>query len=302
MNNPAISIIIPVRNEGARAAKTILSFAAGRSHLFPVEFVIVDDASGDGCCDNLQNLLGRERDAVTIKVIKMAVWRGIPLCRNTGAFAAQAPILFITDANVEACAGWDIPVFRDLLPGRVLCATIADMASSWRGYGCTLHIPSMGTQWLASPDAFGGLVPVAPEAATVIHSKLFRRLGGYDTGMPAYGASEPEFSVRVWLSGAEIVAAPGIVLKHRFRPAAERRPFMKMIEPLLLQNYLRFGLLYLNEPGIVKLMAHYSGQSMCAHFSKALRNLEAGDIWQRRRHLRQQLKYDFGWYSKCFGL
>ena len=297
---PAISIIIPARNEGEMVKKAILSFAAGRSHKFPIEFVIVDDASADGCCHGVQYLLGAEKDAATVTVIRMQQWSGIPVSRNTGAFAARAPILFITDANVEACAGWDIPVFRDLLPERALCGVVADASSAWKGYGCALQMPAMGTQWLPAPGIFGDSVPVMPEAATVIHASLFRRLGGYDTAMPAYGACEPEFSVRLWLSGAQIAIAPGILLRHRFRPQAARQEFLKLIAPVLVQNYLRFGMLYLVGPDLARLMQHYAAHATPAHFRQALHNLEASDVYARREHLRRQLEHGFAWYKERF--
>src|ERR1041385_7656580 len=117
---PAISIIMPARNEGMRVSRDIKSFASGRSALFPIEFVIVDDASEDGCCDELENLLTWEHDAVCIHVIRMEHWCGIPYARNEGAAAAHARILFITDANVEACKSWDRPLFRDFRPEKAV--------------------------------------------------------------------------------------------------------------------------------------------------------------------------------------
>jgi len=299
---PRISIIIPARNEGARVVSAIRSFARGRSHTFPLEFVIVDDASDDNCCAGLENIFDTHRDLVTVKVLRLNVWSGIPIARNRGAFAATAPVLAITDANVVASPGWDIPVFRDLRPRRALCGVIADMASQWKGMGCTLEIPSMGTKWLSASETYNGFIPIMPEAATVIPADLFRQLGGYDTAMPVYGACEPEFSLRLWLSGAEIVAAPGIVYSHRFRPEGERAPFLKQIETVLIQNYLRFGLLYLNSREIVELFSHYASKTSPTHFQRALEAVGRGDVWQRREHLRQNLRYDFAWFRRRFGI
>ncbi|MEP6950689.1 MAG: glycosyltransferase [Ginsengibacter sp.] len=298
---PAISVIMPARNEGSRVAKAITSLASGRSTPFYMEFVIIDDASDDGCCEGLENLLTIERDVASVQVIRIDRWCGIPYARNLGASYARAPILFITDANVEARAGWDVPVFRDLRPGRALCATIADKNSPWRGYGCVLDLASMSINWLPDPHAFKGHVPVSPCTGTVIHSELFRRLGGYDTAMPVYGAAEPEFSVRFWLYGGEIISCPDLILFHRFRPPEERTPFLEQIEFLQTKNYLRFGLLYQDEKGIVRLLDHWS-RAEPNHFSEALQQVEQGDVWERRRHLRESLSRDFAWYTQHFSL
>src|SRR5437868_4360047 len=106
MNQPAISVVIPARNEGIRIARTIESLAARRSQLFPLEFIVVDDASEDRCCSQLEELLAWD-DTISVRVIRLEKWSGIPYARNLGATYARAPILLITDANVESCSGWD---------------------------------------------------------------------------------------------------------------------------------------------------------------------------------------------------
>jgi glycosyltransferase involved in cell wall biosynthesis len=297
---PVISIVMPVRNEGERVAKAILSFSSGRSRLFPMEFVIVDDVSSDGCCNALEELLTLEKDAVRITVIRLDSWSGIPFARNIGAANAQSPILFITDANVEACQRWDIPVFRDLRPKRALCAAIAEKGSSWIGYGCLLDLPTMGVKWLSDPRDLGGIVPVSPCTGTVLPAALFRKLGGYDTAMPAYGAAEPEFSVRLWLYGAEIIICPDLVLTHRFRPSEERRPFLDQIESIQIKNYIRFAMLYLDNNELTDVLNHYSKISPM-QFKKALHELQNDPgLGERRSHLQKELSKDFNWYLNKF--
>lgn len=298
---PAVSVIIPARNEGSRVANAIKSFASGRTTPFQLEFVIIDDASDDGCCVGLEDLLTSEHDAACVRVIKLDRWSGIPYARNLGAAYAQGPILVITDANVEACIGWDLPVFRDIRPGRALCATIADNYSPWRGYGCVLNLSSMIINWLSDPAIFKGQVPVSPCTGTVLYADLFRRLGGYDTAMPVYGAAEPEFSVRLWLYGGEIIVCPDLIFHHRFRPSKERRPFLQQIEFTQTMNYLRFGMLYQDQRGIVQLLQHWA-RAAPKYFADALQQVEAGDVWRRRRHLSESLARDFNWYAGYFGL
>ena len=297
---PMISIVIPVRNEGARIRQAIASFTGGRSRPFPLEFVIVDDASSDGCCADLavSEFAGSE---VIITVIRLDRWSGIPFARNTGAFRAAAPVLLITDANVRATKGWDIPLFREIRPDRALAVTIADEASCWKGYGCLLDLPSMGVKWIRDPGAFDGWVPVASCAGTVIHKALFRKLGGYDTAMPVYGAAEPEFSVRLWLSGATIRNVRDMVFYHRFRPAEERRPFLEHIRLLQVKNYLRFGLLYLNQEDIGAMIRYWEDSNPCC-LSRALYELDMDEIAARRQYLQQRLPYQLYRLTGFFSL
>jgi glycosyltransferase involved in cell wall biosynthesis len=292
---------MPVRNEGARVKDAINSFIDGRSTQFPVEFIVVDDASQDGCCDDLEYLLSADKYFVQVHVLRLNSWSGIPSARNQGAALVRAPVMVITDANVEACAGWDVPIFKNLKPGVVLCATIADIGSQWRGYGCVLDLNSMGVNWSVEPNAFGGYAPISPCTGTVLHTELFKRTGGFDTAMPVYGAAEPEFSVRLWLYGSVIRVCPDLVLMHRFRPAEERRPFLEQIEFIQTRNYLRFGLLYLDEMGIVRLLEHWI-RSANTNVAEALQEVVAGGVWRRRIHLRANLLRSFEWYKTFFGL
>jgi len=298
---PAVSVIIPVRNEGRRVEAAVASIVEGRSRVFPLQIVLVDDDSSDGSCASLPNLYSWSLDHVQLDVIRLPRWSGIPYARNRGVCAARAGILFITDANVRFPPRWDLPIREHIRPNRVLCATIADMDSSFRGYGGTLHIPSMGFDWLGTPTAYGGYVPISPCTGTILSTDLCRRAGGYDTGMPVYGAAEPEFSVRLWLSGAEIVSLPDLVLQHRFRPASERRPFLEAIGAMQVHNYLRFGLLYLDPPRVLQMLQYYASAAPRI-FEKALRRVWAGDVWNRRTLLQSRLPNDFSSFVRRFGI
>jgi hypothetical protein len=142
---------------------------------------------------------------------------------------------------------------------------------------------------------------VSPDAGTILSADLFHSLGGYDTAMPIYGAAEPEFSVRLWLSGAEIVTSPDLVLQHRFRPHGERQRFLAGIRQVQLQNYLRFGMLYLDVPRALQMVRQQAARSPQI-FDQALRSVWASDVWHRRQLLERSLPYQFSSYVTYFGL
>jgi len=298
---PSISVVMPARNEGCRIADAISSIIAGRSERFPLQIVVVDDQSSDGSCASLDASFSSARDLVRVDVVRLPRWSGIPYARNIGAEAARGEILFITDANVRFPLAWDVPVHNHISPMRALCATIADAGSAFRGYGGRLYLPAMRFAWLNDPLTFGGFVPLSPCTGTVLTKDLFRRTGGYDTAMPIYGAAEPEFSVRLWLSGAEIVCVPGLVLKHRFRPASERQPFLEAINFVQVCNYLRFSMLYLDQPMVRRVFRHYRSTNPQI-FQQALRKVWAGDVWRRREVLRRTLPGRFESFAARFGI
>jgi len=300
-DTPFISVVIPVRNEGERLTAAVESIVAGRSCKFPLQIVLVDDCSSDDCCRKFDDVYSWSRDLARVDVVRLPRWSGIPFARNAGAAASAGSILFITDANVVFPRNWDCPIRERITGSRVLCATIGDFDSAFRGYGCTLKIPSMGVSWIRDPRQHGGHVPVAPCAGTILSSELFRRSGGYDTAMPVYGAAEPEFSVRLWLLGAEIVAVPDLVLKHRFKPEHERQPFLDAIGKIQFCNYLRFGMLYLDRPRLTQMLRHYERQSPSL-FAEALPRIVSGDVWHRRELLEKRLPLRFKSFVERFSL
>ncbi|WP_426608812.1 glycosyltransferase [Bradyrhizobium sp. McL0616] len=296
---PLISVVIPVRNEGRRLRSTISSIMDNRSCPFPIQIIVIDDASSDGCCSAALKACSSDRNHASIEIVRLPRWSGIPYARNVGAGLARAPILFMTDANVRFPRCWDHPIRDHIGPGRVICAAIADAESQFVGFGGTLHVPSMGFDWVRTLHPHGNAVPLSPSTGTIIPTELFRRVGGYDTAMPIYGAAEPELSVRVWLSGAEIVCIPGLVLKHHFKSASEKKPFLKTIEPTLVYNYIRFGLLYLDRMRMEQMLTYYSNQFPLL-FKDALRRAWVGDVWNRRSLLERILPRTFADFVRQF--
>jgi glycosyltransferase involved in cell wall biosynthesis len=295
-----VSVIMPVRNESTRLLSAIRSIVDGRSASFPLQIVVVNDCSSDGCCSTLGELRWDPPHNVEVTVVELPRWSGIPYARNVGALRARADILFITDANVHFPQDWDLPIRRHITPDCALCATIADENSSFQACGGLLHFPSMAFSWLGSPAVFGGRVPLAPCTGTILPRSLFCKIGGYDTGMPLYGAAEPEFSVRLWLSGAEIHSMPQLKLMHRFRPSSERQPFLDAIRLTQIHNYLRFGMLYLDRANAMRVVSYYAA-SAPEFIDAALKRVMAGDVWHRRNLLRKRLPLSFESFLKRFG-
>lgn len=294
-----ISVIVPVRNEGERIAAMVRSVIAGRSNTFPLELVVVDDASTDGCCNHLHGLTDGAPQ-VTLTLLRLETWAGVPTARNRGAAAARYPIYVITDGNTLFPQRWDVPIRNAFVRHRLLAITISDMGSPFRGYGCQLQLPSMGVRWLAAPDVYGGFVPISACTGTVIDRDLFHHLGGYDETLPVYGAAEPEFSLRAWLSGYEITCLPQLELAHRFRPRAEHRSYLADIRQRQLANYLRFATYYLPDELLEQTCLYYQRREADL-FPSVWRSLAASDVWSRRAVL-AGLPRNFAWFAACFPL
>lgn len=299
MRMTPISVIIPVRNEGDRICRAVESLVTGRSCSFPLEVVLVDDASTDGACERLLEVGGASD--VNLVWRRLEQWSGIPFARNRGAEAATHPIYFITDGKTHFPPNWDLPIWQHFHRGRVLAATIQDMASPFRGYGCQLLLPSMGVSWIPMAGLYGGYVPVAACTGTVIDRALFHHLGGYDESLPLYGAAEPEFSVRVWLSGYEIVNVPELLIGHRFRPKAEHDKFLSSIGPVFRRNYLRFACCYLPEDLLAQTYAYYA-RAAPDDFDSCIAELVDAGVWSERAALQRRRVQDFRWFARKFSI
>jgi glycosyltransferase involved in cell wall biosynthesis len=300
---PDISVVMPAHNEGARLAATIDSIASGRTTSARVEIIIADDKSTDDAEAHLRAAwpdLSRH-DRLDVHLSLLPDRRGVPRTRNHAARLATAEILFITDAHVRFPAGWDAIVLEHLRPGRILAGTVTQANTSFVGYGCRLVVPFMGTYWNREPVPHPAEVQIAACPATVLSRELFHQLGGYDDGMVMYGAAEPEFSLRAWLSGAEVILVPQLVVEHRFKPAQERAGFVRGVREHMVGNSLRFGLLYTDEDGALQLLRYYA-LKFPNLFQQALAAVERSDVWQRRAHLEATLARPFSWFVEHFGI
>jgi glycosyltransferase involved in cell wall biosynthesis len=297
MKSPFISIVIPARNEEDRLISTIRSFSETRStHQLPIEFVIVDDVSEDGCCNNLHC----DASSVSIRVIRSTQRLGVPAARNLGVKQAAGEIIFITDAHVRISQNWDLHILKHIQENRILAATIIDPNSAFKGYGCSLLVPFMGTLWNTTLDPLTP-IQIAACPGTILYKRLFEAIAGYDSGMILYGAAEPEFSIRAWLSGAEILALPQVEVSHRFKSQEERDLFLSEVNVFLLHNSIRFGLLYLNESTSLQMIRYHSLR-FPEQIREALKMIESSDVWERKTFLEKALQYNLNWLIQKFGI
>jgi glycosyltransferase involved in cell wall biosynthesis len=259
---------------------------------------VVDDASRDAGCAGLE---AASRGTARVRVMRLAERAGVPQARNAGVLAATGEVLFITDSHVRLERGWDRLALEAVAPQRVVAATIADPTSEFRGYGCSLVVPFMGTHWNRTRLEPGAPVQIPSCAGTLLTQDTFARIGGYDAGMHLYGAAEPEFGVRAWLSGAEVVAAPELRVWHRFKTRAEVDRLVREVRTAMVHNLARFGILYLSDAGVFQVLRLHAAQYP-EQAPDAYRRLVAGDVWTRRAELQSRLVRSFAWFVERFRL
>lgn len=292
-----ISVVIPARNEGQRVIDTIRSMAKSRADpARSVEFVVVDDASTPALAIGDMAVSG-----ASVRVVRSDERLGVPRARNLGAAEAHGDILVITDAHVRFGAGWDLVAALCEDSPLLLAATVADPTSRFRGHGCSLVVPFMGTRWNKHQLRPGDAVHVPSCAGTLVSHATFDEMGGYDDGMVLYGGAEPEFGLRAWLSGHPVVAVPDLLVWHRFKTQNEINSFLEGLRPAMTHNCLRFGALYLPDRLLWQMIRYHANVNE-ETFPEAIARLESSDVWDRRDQLRRRLPHDFEWFSQTFGL
>lgn len=300
---PTITVAMPNHDDWHAIPSTLESILLSRSGREPLEVVIVDDASTQQAPRmTIEAILHRSaRHGVKVRVVTSKERLGVPRARNLACQRARGEVIVMTDAHVHFADGWDETVVRGIDEHTMYAGTVRDPTSRFVGNGCTLVVPFMGTRWVREPVEHGTDTQVASSAASVFLRSTFDHVGGYDEGMRIYGAAEPEFSVRAWLSGVRIEACPEHVVWHRFKTAAQRHQFLRTIRTYQVHNNLRFGLLYLDRDMALEMIRHLS-MKFPAQASKALRLIAAGDTWERRRALERRLCRDFDWFVTHFQL
>ncbi len=294
--DPQLSVVIPSRNENERIKETLISIDSGISTNTDIEIVIVDDASETPVKKILDELSVRAK----ITVIRSEFRQGVPISRNIGCNIAKGEVLLITDAHVKFPKEWDKLILPYTGAERILVGSIVSKPK-FKACGCRLVVPYMGTWWNGKTPERLEPIQVAPCSATIIPNQLFRKLGGYDSGMRLYGAAEPEFSVRAWLSGAEILALPELELEHAFKDEDQRSSWVTEHRVDMIHNGIRFGLLYLSKKETLRMIRHYT-LKFPGHMQEASKLLTDSDVWNRRAELQDKLKYNFNWYINKFSL
>jgi chlorobactene glucosyltransferase len=97
---PAVSVVIPARNEAGTIETIVRSVLASAYH--PIELIVVDDRSTDGTAAIVQRLATEDRRLRLLHGAPLPPgWYGKPWACAQGARAATGPLLLFTDADTR---------------------------------------------------------------------------------------------------------------------------------------------------------------------------------------------------------
>jgi len=286
-----ISVVVITRNEGTFLRRTVENF----EDTLPdgSEIVVVDDGSTDGSARHLEHRRGRRVRLYRVRGL------GVAKARNFGGQQAHGDVLVFADAHLGLDPLWWQPLVELLEDPRVgaVAPAITRMPAALRaGYGLRFRGPRMDVNWYHRKPDGPAAAPILPGCCLAMRHNVFAQAGGgWDDGLLERGNVDNEVSVRLWLMGYELMLAPDVVVRHRFR---KRSPY-PVGWPAYLHNRLRLAFVHFNPTRLGRVVASLRN---LPGFGEALALLVEGDVAARRREIFARRVRNDDWFFERFGL
>jgi dolichol-phosphate mannosyltransferase len=94
--DPAVSVVVPVRNEAGNIGPLVAEIAAALDGNWPFEVVYVDDGSTDGTADELKYLMGKH---AWLRCVRHKRSCGQSAAVRSGVVAGRAPLVVTMDGD-----------------------------------------------------------------------------------------------------------------------------------------------------------------------------------------------------------
>ena len=224
-----IVVIMPVRNEGDWALKTVRNLRASKAPLTDLHFFIVDDCSTDGCCDIFMR--GNPDDITLIRTPTdggmphpngQGVARSLAVMRNPGARG-----FYSIDAHetMETKHGIERLVFDAEESGGIVMARSKNLATGSNvGIGCRWCFTGSGESlrfkgnWIRGVETTG-LVPVDALAGACYAwtPQTWAKLQGTRESYGFYGLFDIDLSIAARFTGVPVNCNADVIAGHLYR-------------------------------------------------------------------------------------
>ncbi len=208
---PAISILIPCRNEERVIENTLRSILALVYPPEKVEILIINDASTDRTAEIARRFTADARVRL-LEVPAALAARGKAAALNCGLRHARHPVLAIYDADNTPEPGALRPLAAELVRDPTLGAALGMYRAVNRRRNLLtrfLNIEGIGFQWIVQAGRWALMhLATLPGTNYVIRRPLVEKLGGWDEGALTEDA---ELTLRVYQAGYRVKFVPGSV-------------------------------------------------------------------------------------------
>ena len=209
MNDPSLSVIIPVYNDPTGIETTLSALTDQDRASTEYEILVVDNGSTDETPSVIALFEDRYPDLVT--ALSETTAQNSYVARNRGIAAAEGSFIAFVDADMHADPTWVGSVIKGM----------AD--NNWRYLGCHVEVYLPKETLVGKFDSLTGF-PVkeyitelhfAPTCCLVVDATVFNEVGRFDDRMISGG--DYEFGRRVYDAGIDQHYAADVVLYHPVR-------------------------------------------------------------------------------------
>jgi glycosyltransferase involved in cell wall biosynthesis len=213
-DTPLVSVVITAHNEGPEVRRTIESVQANTS--VPVEIIVVDDGSTDGCCENLE---GRR-----VRVIRHDRRVGVAYSRNVGARDCRGDVLVFLDGHQRVSSGClDRCAAVALSRGAIVWPDVRALHNRTAvAHGAFFRLAGEGNPLTATWNNQRPGQPISKITSLrapgyFVPRSLFDNLR-WVSQLRGWGGSEAAIALKAFFLGIDILHVCGPVARHLFRP------------------------------------------------------------------------------------
>jgi GT2 family glycosyltransferase len=240
-HRPTVSIVVVTYRARDHVLRCLAALRANAG--LPYEAIVVDDASGDGTVEAVEERFPEAR------VVAQPSNRGLPAGRNAALPLVRGEYVLMLDSDTELQPG-ALGVMRGLLDSRPdvgivsprllfpdgsvqpSCRRWPDLAIPFMRRGPYARInpdPPAHRRHMMSDFAFDRERPVVSTmgAAQMWRADLPLLIGRYDERISSYGGEDTDWCLRAWSAGLEVVYVPDAAVVHHWQHVVRRNPWSR---------------------------------------------------------------------------
>ncbi len=216
-----VSVVYASCNEGEEVHDTVKSALDAATG--PIEVIVVDDASVDHSCDNIEELSSPGK---FVKLIRLNTSVGAGMARNIGFAAARGRVVVSSDAHMRYPKGlWHEVGGFAIEKHAIVCPGCAAMFGGPQGWGATLNYHrdgKIGCSYYRTKGVKPELTTGVLGACYFVPREIFDELTRWPSTMGKWGYEESTINAWAWLHGIECYCFPKYTVRHLYRSEAAK--------------------------------------------------------------------------------
>lgn len=235
----SVSVVLPCAGEGSFAVKTVEVLLQNTKWSRLLEIIVVDDGSKPPLETLFREEHKKQRDGEpAVRFFRHEKTLGLINSKQTGGDNALGDVIVFFDCHINPNPGWEDAILDQMKRAGDHRTTVVPLITSLNPNTWQVTRDSEGTScWLTFDAEFPWLgkpgrdVPIMSGGLLAMSRRWFIETEGYDKEMLYWGGENLDQSLRIWLCGGRIEAAPKAVVGHMFRDSKNPNTTRKVNTP-----------------------------------------------------------------------